>query len=98
MHIANRARICRAIAGGALLMLLSRPTVANDHVHEGAGLGKPVISASGGEDADEPRTIMVMGSGMFLLSRYLLSRMTKKPRFRTNRSAAAGKAEIASLA
>src|SRR5260370_36170007 len=107
MHSATRPRVVGAIAGGALLMLLSRPTLANHYVPEGASLGQPVMSATDGEDSwlivqllrdvDEPRTVMVMGSAMFLLSRYLRSRITKKPRFRTNRSAADSKAEIASL-
>jgi hypothetical protein len=132
MHIANRVRIFRAIADGALLMLLYRPTFANRYVLEGAGLGRPVMSAalagpeprsdwiyycgkwmlangsaSGGEGsglivqllraADEPGTILVMGSGLFLLSRYLRNRRAKKAALPANRSAADGKAEIVGL-
>jgi len=45
MESTNRARIFRAIAGGALLMLMSRSTLANNCVPDQAGLWKPAMSA-----------------------------------------------------
>jgi len=45
MDSGNWTRIFRAMAGGALLMLLSRPTLANYYVPEAAGLWKPAMSA-----------------------------------------------------
>src|ERR1017187_9737189 len=45
MGSAYHARILRATAGGALLILLSPPMLADYYVPEGAGLWKPQMSA-----------------------------------------------------
>ena len=45
MHNPNRARVLRAIAGGALLMLSVRPVFADRYVPAETGLWEPAVSA-----------------------------------------------------